>query len=254
MKRECFSGLFIIFISACSSPKDATKENFFKALTNSDPVALINEDRSSNTGNICSLNFHKSTFDPNKYYVSAVESPDGYKVVQGWFTPDDAQDNLLRLEALHSAGLLERGVADAQVSRGWKNNSEAKIVTLTYSLSKKGTKLFQPGGIDNLYISYCQPTIKEVLSFSEPAPMTGEVHSKVKYSYSVKNFEDWARTPQMIAAFPGIRHDFESLSSPKEGATNVLLTGEGWVTHQAWLSKGKSEKVSGRSDPPMVPH
>jgi hypothetical protein len=254
MKKICLSG-FIILISACSSPKDATKENFLKALKESNSTTLVNQNRSMEEGNVCSLNFHKSTFNPSSYYISAIASPDGYRVVQGWFTPDDAQENLAKLEALHAAGILEREVKPAQVSRGWKNESGEKILTLTYPLSEQGKKLFQPGGIDNLYISYCQPSIEEVLSFSEPVPMNGEVRSKVKYSYSVVGFESWAKNPQVIAAFPNVKHDFESLSNPQGGSTDVLLTSEGWITHQAWSSRGQSEKVSDRLDlPPMVPH
>ncbi|WP_404790788.1 hypothetical protein [Altericista sp. CCNU0014] len=119
---------------------------------------------------------------------------------------------------------------------------------------EKGKKLFRPSGIDNLYMNYCQPIIKEVLSFSEPTSMNGEMHSKVKYSYSVANFEDWAKNPQVVTAFPGVKHDFESINQPKEGVTDVLLTSEGWTTWEMWSSKGGSNTIGDRSNPPPISH
>ncbi|WP_404790789.1 hypothetical protein [Altericista sp. CCNU0014] len=87
-------------------------------MAKNNPVTLIDADRLSDMGDVCSINFHKSTFDSSSYYISAVASPDGYKVVQGWFTPSDAQEMLAKMEALYAAGVLARDIKPTQISKG----------------------------------------------------------------------------------------------------------------------------------------
>ena len=197
----------VAFISACSSPKDANKENFKLALN-----GFL--DRNCVLAQYSSLN---------------PDFPITIKI-DGLYSPSDNE----KYEALVSVGLLDvRDGTEAFVSPF--TNKEVSIPTKTYSLTDKGSKAFKKIDIKDINgftlrspKGFCAAAleVKEINSFTEPADRNGFKVSEVNYTVSQKNVSEWANNEKIMEAFKLLARD---LQENNDQSSTLVLINDGWV-------------------------
>ena len=110
------------------------------------------------------------------------------------------------LDALTDAGLLQR-------------TEEQGIQVKRYSLTPYATNHLDPR------FCYGHRVITSIDSFTPPAGPHGQQTSQVSYHYRVEDLASWAKSKQMLAAFPALRKVATGESSD---TTTLLLTVNGW--------------------------
>lgn len=75
-----------------------------------------------------------------------------------------------------------------------------------------------------------EPSVKEIVRFTEPGEMMGMTVPQVDYAWQLKNMPEWAKSKPMQEAFTQLARDnAETL----EGKAAVVLMNEGWVHEKA---------------------
>jgi DNA-binding PadR family transcriptional regulator len=201
----------------CSSPKDASKDNFKK---------VINEYLDRNCIMISPRNI--------KFPVTIeLLPPDNV-----WATKTNP-GKIQEYEALVSTGMLEVQDGSAQANKDVFSTQKITVPTKTYSLTDKGKKAFKKNTGKGYFIGsnqgFCVATLQvnEVTSFSEPSQAMGYTISNVNYSQSPKNTKDWANNEDIVKAFP---HFAQELEENQQKSATLVLMNDGWV-HESELNK-----------------
>lgn len=125
-----------------------------------------------------------------------------YEVSPGPTSKQDKQ----RMDALMSAGLV-------------KHSEEKSIHVDVYSLTPAGERA---GG----RFCYGHREITSIDSFTPPTKATnGMLESQVTYHYKMMDVPVWARTDEMLKAFPEMA---KALSGEETGQTKMANAGVGW--------------------------
>lgn len=193
---------FTIILSACSSPKDASKENFEK---------IINTYLAKN----CIL-VSPSTALGNGEFPVMIELP----------TNDRRNPEKIKsFEVFVSIGFLE--VKDGTIKRPLYAMSDENVTvpTKVYSLTIEGKKLYQEEGT----YGFCVATKKvtEINNYSKPSQeIMGQTVSNVSYKVSATKVNDWAKKKNFKEAFPNVASKLEETQSE---STMLVLMNDGWV-------------------------
>jgi hypothetical protein len=191
----------------CSSPKDANKGNFAKAISQKlgqKPAYIIpdgsNELRKTNA---CTIG------------ISNVGV--GVMFTSQW------NDQLTKL------GLLSRRTVTKP--SGFYSEPREEII---YELTDQGKQIAQPvkdePGNKEYYIPFCKVSFKEVLSYTEPSDAMGVKASHVKYAYTLEDFPDWVKNEALLSSSARIRELVNSAGKTLTANQSVMLTNEGWAT------------------------
>jgi hypothetical protein len=193
----------------CSNPKDASKENFAKAISQmlaKEPYE-IPQYSSQHFGNDrqCALSISMG--------VAKLEDK--------------------TLSALLQAGFLSSSPVKADDPKYgiYANNPKWKV----YQLTDKGKQVtvLQGQGHDGgqwYKIPFCKVSLKEVLSYTEPSDAMGMKASQVKYSYVLGDFPDWVKDENLLKVLDRtVKMKVESAGKPITTDRSVVLTNEGWA-------------------------
>lgn len=135
-------------------------------------------------------------------------------------TSDDAKTE--GYDALTQEGLLTRTTAEKKVL------IVASKQVNNYDLSEKGRTSWTPDSTQPGYGNFCYGH-REVTSIDNSTLGTNSEGAKtvaVSYHYQVVNVADWASSPQMKTAYPGLASSLGS--NPSDNAT-LVLTGDHWA-------------------------
>jgi len=140
-------------------------------------------------------------------------------------------------EALTSVGMFDTVDGSVVKKKLMSFNDETYTVkTRTYSLSEKGKAAVveQVNSWSGSEKGFCAATlhVTEIKNYSEPAQRNGLIISKVNYTVSPKNVEDWAnvenwvQSNKILKAFPKLA---KKLVENQEMSNVVVLMNDGWV-------------------------
>ncbi|QXW20228.1 hypothetical protein KXJ72_18185 (plasmid) [Comamonas aquatica] len=186
-----------IFLTACGSPTDPSKDNFKTAIQ-----AFLDT-----KGGVC------------------VDVPAQSVPFKLELNNPISHNGVVLAEALVDAGLLNK--QDAQVKApfdGGVRPGREYNVTSAGSAYLVKPKSYAMGARD----SFCTGKYKilEVGEFTEPRTMDGKVMTQVNFSYSVSDRADWSETPSLQAAHRVLREN--SAAQLKQKAV-LIQTDSGWV-------------------------
>lgn len=193
-----------LLISGCSSPKDATKENFSKAIQ-----AYLD----TKTGFCAGI--------PADHYPFIMAKDEVF-----------VESNKKRADAFVSAGLLK--TRDTELKSRFSTNM---VPALEYQLTDLGQKHLVKAGAGPLgnHDAFCtgKYELQDIESFTEPADSVGLKISRVAYAYSLKDAHKWIKHDKVQEAFPDAA---QNLAGPIEGRAVLVLTNKGWV-HEKQLKQ-----------------
>lgn len=188
-----------IVIAGCSSPKDANKENFSKA------IQTFLDTQSGLCASIPSQNLPFTLANNDALTQSAKK----------------------RADALVDAGLLSKKATMAKAVFGNKMNPATE-----YHISEKGQQYFVPNSAKLLgrQSAFCtgKYTVVDVDNFTEPSDVMGYKVSHVNFSYRVKDAADWSQSEGLRSEY---RHFADHAQGNAKSESTLILTNEGW-THE----------------------
>jgi hypothetical protein len=135
-------------------------------------------------------------------------------------TSDDAKTE--GYDALTQQGLLTRTTAEKKVL------IVASKQVNNYDLSDKGRTVWTPDSAQPGYGNFCYGH-REVTSIDNSTPGTSSDGAKtvaVSYHYKIADVADWANSPEMKTAYPGMATALDS--NPSDNAT-LTMTGDHWT-------------------------
>ncbi|HEY0786660.1 MAG TPA: hypothetical protein VGD62_12380 [Acidobacteriaceae bacterium] len=186
-------GMALVMAAGCSGKKDATKDNFKKAIASY-------------------YNAH-----PECVWSSPVKFPVEADPNKG--------DQTAGYDALTDAGLLTRTSAQKKVFIfGSKQVND-------YDLSDKGRSVWSPDSSQPGYGNFCygHREVTGVDNFVANGEKHGESVANADYHYTVSGISSWADSTEMKTAFPTIQ---AQESGPKVDKATLVLTDDGWqVSH-----------------------
>jgi hypothetical protein len=193
----------VVALSACGSSKNASKQNFAKAID------------AHYATNCTALDFSMGT----RLFAKFSEGG-GFpaSVADGVEAGHPEKHTGAPFEALEKVGLLTSKTTEVQAGL-----FGAKVAGKEYSLTEAGTKaLLKPGRA-----SFCvgHRKVDEVVQFSEPSSGMGQTVSQAKYTYTVVDVPAWASDPALQDAFPELA---EVLEPKKEAHVDLVLMNDGW--------------------------
>lgn len=210
LNRILFSVGLSIFLSGCGSPHDANEANFKKAIN-----AHLTE-------NCISISPRS-----NNYPVTIELLPADDKLASS-----HNPAKTLQYDALAEIGLLEVEDGSALVDKGWFNREKITVPTRTYSLSPKGEQLQAKNTGANAFsgpiMGFCVAThqVNEISAFSEPSPSMGYTASRVNFTVSPTNVQEWATDENIVRAFPRLAKELET---DIHRSAALVLMNDGWL-------------------------
>lgn len=188
--------LAAIFLTACGSPTDPTKENFKGA------IQAFLDTKSGLCANAPSQSV------PFKLELNNVYSHNG----------------VLLAEALVDAGLLSKSDTKVQAPNG-KGMRDAR----EYQLTESGkTALIKPTAVFDDHAQFCTGKLKvmEITEFAEPRTEDGKLMTSATFTYKVTERAAWADTPSL----KNLHRAFREASDQEITQQAVLIqTDKGWV-------------------------
>ncbi len=179
--------------AGCSNKKAATKDNFKKAI-----------------GNYYNQHAECVWSSPVKFPVEA--DPNKGDQTSGY-------------DALTDAGLLTRSSAQKRVFIfGSKQVND-------YDLSSKGRSVWSPDQSQPGYGNFCfgHRDVTSIDDSTTSADNNGAQVANVSYRYTIGGIADWAKSTEMMTAFPTIQAD---LAGTKVDKATLINTDNGWqVSH-----------------------
>ena len=207
----------LIFMAGCSSPKDASKDNFEK---------VINAYLEKN----CIIVAPRKTSFP----VTVDLLPKENKLAE-----KNNPETTKQYDALVKVGFLEEKDGSREKNQFRLGNVKITVPTKIYSLTKKGEQAFKKithegffGGSNG---GFCAAIYKvsEIRNFSEPSQAMGYTISNVNFTIAAHNISDWAKNQGITEAFPRLAKALEA----NQSQTSILvLMNDGWV-HEKEMEK-----------------
>lgn len=191
----------VLFVIGCGSPKDATKENFTKAID----AHLVKNDI------IISLS-------DNNFPVTM------QLAMNEWLKERVAKS----YDALVKIGFLDVKETEKE-QKNLIGNGSYRIPVKIYSLTEKGKQAFVEKSDTHFYSGFrvAKQKVKEIINFSEPSPVRGYTVTNVKYSVAYYEISEWAKDQDVLDAFPQIAREIDKTQTSKS-ATLVLMN-DGWI-------------------------
>ena len=191
----------LIFITGCSSPKDASKDNFEK---------VINAYLEKN----CIMAAPLKTNFPVTVELQPKENK--------WAAKDNRQATK-QYDALVKIGFLEE--KDGSVEKNkfmYGGDEKITVPTKIYSLTEKGKQAFKSNE------GFCAAIYKvdEIKNFSEPSQALGYTISNVNFTISPQNVSEWAKNQGITDAFPRLAKKLEANQSH---TSTLVLMNDGWI-------------------------
>jgi hypothetical protein len=188
----------------CGNPKDASKGNFGKAISQKlEKAPHTIPDRSNGSRSGCAIS------------VGAMGTER--------YSADKNNDELVRL------GFLSRKTVTIPPFSKY-SSAEEKIV---YELTEQGKKIAQlssRGSTNQYNLPFCKVSFKEVLSYTEPSDAMGVKASHVKYAYTLGDFPDWVKDEALLNLNDSIKSAVDSAGKTLTAEQSLVLTNEGWST------------------------
>ncbi|EDT01286.1 hypothetical protein [Burkholderia ambifaria] len=201
-----------LLLAACGSQKDASKENFAKA---------INKHLSSQ----CIAIDPAWPLSGEGYPVSIeMEGP-------GQFRPQMEVDKRNRdatrkYDALVQAGVLTERSGTKRIVPLYGSGGPKDVPAKLYDLTDTGKKAQAAMGGKGTALCVGHYKVDMILSFTQPASAFNAIVSEVSYGFSPDDVVEWAKSSEVLHAFPSLQ---QALGVPRRGRTTVLLTSDGWV-------------------------
>jgi hypothetical protein len=208
---------FAIALTGCSSPKEASKDNFRNVIDSylDNSCIMVSPGRSD-------------------FPVTLELQPSDEK----WAVTRNAEATK-KYNALVGIGMLEVQDGSTQVRKNLYSEEIITVPTKTYSFSKKGEEAYRKnegiGFFGGPNQGFCVATyqVDEVSSFSEPSQAMGYTLSNVNFSVSPTDVKDWATKEDIKNAFPRLAAQLEE---NQKRSTILVLMNDGWV-HQDEIAK-----------------
>jgi hypothetical protein len=134
-------------------------------------------------------------------------------------------------DALVSVGFLN--VKDTSLEKDEYFYTGKKKITVpikTYSLTEKGKMVFQhidrQSGFDDDGFCAAIYQVNEIKNFSQPSQAMGYTISNVNFTISPHDVSDWAKSPEIIEAFPLLA---KKLEQNQLKSTTLFLMNDGWL-------------------------
>jgi hypothetical protein len=186
----------------CSSPKDASKENFAKVIS------------------------QKIAKEPHKPPNNNVDCSIDVGVLGTETREAEKQEALVKLGFLSS-----RTVREAIPPQALSLGSSAQKI---YELADKGKPIAHQStdmtGSKNYSLRYCKVAFKEILSYTEPSDGMGVKYSKVKYAYTLVDFPDWVKDEALLNLSGSAKSAVDLAGKTLTAEQSLVLTNEGWST------------------------
>lgn len=209
--------LAIILLTACSSPKEANKDNFKTALD-------------AYYGNNCILVGPRQTDFPVTVQLLAIDNKNAKR---------ENSDRTDEYEVFKSLGLLEVEDGTVVVNKNRFSNKKITVPTKVYSLTALGKKSYRSIQTKSFFrdteTGFCAAKYKvnEIINFSEPTPSRGYTISNVSFSIMPKKVRKWASDDSLLKQFPKLA---EKLQDEQEETVVMVLMNDGWI-HEKELKK-----------------
>lgn len=202
------------------------------------------------------LNINGATLSSASYYLNKAEKKrleektnNSYVVTQEFDKTgkntmsdsrnEDIKDNLAKLDALTSTGLLSKSVESLEKYDFWGNKPEGGYYVFNiYNITDAGLATRENVQVDsmaktwlgdngNRIFCYAYPEVSSIENYTE-GDTNGVHYAQVKYTYKYTRISDWAKNATVKAAFPLLNQQLGDTAYEK---TIVLMkTNNGWST------------------------
>ncbi len=202
MTTRILSVLCALLLTACSSERSPTKENFSKA---------INE--ALHKKKLCIE--HKAFVFPITLAVK-----------------DKKNASLLTiLNSLHEAGLLSRSIKNKKIPVADLSlkYERAYYFELTGPGYKASSRIQPRNRKSPRRFCYARPHAASVAKFSKPEKVQGHTRTKVTFNYSLTQVAPWARKKTLQRHFPDLKRNIETLARPTQRQATLELNEKRWV-------------------------
>jgi hypothetical protein len=187
----------------CGNPKDASKGNFGKAISQQlakEPHTIP----SRSNGGLSGCAIAVGEMGTERY------------------SADKNNDELVRL------GFLSRKTVTPPPT-SFSSSREYVVYELTEQ-GKKIAQLSSRGSTNQYNLPFCKVSFKEVLSYTEPSDAMGMKASHVKYAYTLGDFPDWVKDEALLNLNDSIKSAVDSAGKTMTAEQSLVLTNEGWST------------------------
>ena len=208
MKNDvlCVMVLATFLLVGCGSKNDATEKNLSEA-TN---AYLVTK------GQLC-LGL------ASKWPVDLQESDRGQGIVRG-----------SQMAALEKAGLARSHETEIEITP-LSGTRPVKAKVLRYELTDDGKKFYQEKEVSGLIgekesrgdICFGQQALDTVVRTEGPITVADKKEMTLYYTYKIENLADWAKSPDVQNAFPGILSTLNGAGKTTLNQ-NLVLTDHGW--------------------------
>lgn len=213
IKIAILVALGAVTLTACGSKTDANEKNFSAAMNQ----------YFDKKGNLC---------------LNTKEWPVDLKEIDLRLQKTMPNGSASRMAALEVAGLVkgEETEVDVMGIMGKPTGDKEKIKR--YTLTDKAKPFLQEREVDLLgldgertekQVDLCwgKQALDRIVKWEGPMQFGDYKEAMITYTYKVLNIADWAKMPEVQAAFPALKRILDGAAS-KESTHVVKLTSQGW--------------------------
>jgi len=197
----CACIVCLFTLAACGSKTDANEKNFRLALTQ----------YLSKKGDMC-LNIWSTGGWPVDVPEQAIRLKD-----------KEPNGTAAQMAALESVGLVK--AEDAEVPALFNGTVKVKRYTLTDAAKPFIVETTGALGGKSLRLCWGKRVLDEVVKWDAPGD---HQETRVTYTYTISNIAEWAKKPEVQAAFKGLKDDVDGASAVKKANWPFHLTNQGW--------------------------
>lgn len=205
--------LSVATLTACGSKNDANEKNFSAAMTQ----------YFDKKGDLC-LNTKRWPVDLSEMELR-------------WQKTSQA-GSANQMAALEAAGLVKGEDTEVEVMgiMGRPTGAKTKIkrYTLTdaakpFAQEKEVASIGLNGNTTKILTDLCwgKKVLDKIVKWEGPMKFGDYQEARITYTYKVNNLADWAKKPEVQAAFPAVKIILDGVGS-KESKHTIKLTSQGW--------------------------
>lgn len=139
-----------------------------------------------------------------------------------------------KYKALEDAGILESKEITVYENKDFLSKEKVEVPAKVYSMTDYGKDLFMESSLGGTFsglnkgFRIAKYKVEEIKNFSEPSQAMAYNISKVNYSYSPVDIQEWAKNRNIEKAFPWLSRQ---LQNEQKTTAILILMNDGWV-HQ----------------------
>lgn len=142
------------------------------------------------------------------------------------------------LHVLSTLGIVKETEVSRNKFHDFMSGKEKEVIIYSYDLTDEGKKYYKADASKNLSgddlggFCFGKATVDSIVNFTAPTDAMGAKVSEVIYTYTVTDFPEWAKNPELLQLDDRLKKDATSAETPIKTKGLFVLTNNGWVHHK----------------------